>query len=248
MAQTNVLDATPSINPVMKNRLIETEIPELEAGDHLPRREFHRRYEAMPELKKAELIEGVVYVSSPVRRKHGKFSAQVSLWLGLYSVATPGTEVADNATTILDEDNEPQPDVYLRIEEEYDGQSWPDENDYVTGAPELVVEVASSSASYDLHDKKNVYRRNGVKEYIVWRVKDQALDWFSLSDGEFIQLTPDADGVIESQVFPGLHLAVTALLNGDMQTVLAELQKGIATPAHQSFVAALQKKKTEKNG
>lgn len=245
MAQTEVLDNPPAIN--FSEMVVDEPIPELEAGDRLTRREFHRRYEAMPQLKKAELIEGVVYVSSPVRRKHGKFSAQASLWLGLYSTATPGTEVADNATTILDEDNEPQPDVYLRIEEDYDGQSWPDEDDYVTGAPELVVEVASSSASYDLHDKKTVYRRNGVKEYLVWRVRDQQLDWFTLQDGAFVQLTPDANGIIESSVFPGLRLAVRSLLSGDMPAVLAELQNGIASPAHQAFVESLQSKKANRS-
>jgi Uma2 family endonuclease len=134
--------------------------------------------------------------------------------------------------------------VYLRIEEECDGQSWPDENDYLTGAPELVVEVASSSASYDLHEKKTVYRRNGVKESIVWRVKDQQVDWFILQNGAFVQLAPDANGIIESIVFPGLRLAVQSLLEGDMPTVLAELQKGIASPAHQAFVELLQSKKT----
>ncbi len=243
MAQTEVLDIPPSINAAFHKPLVEEMIPELEAGDHLTRREFHRRYEAMPNLKKAELIEGVVYMSSPVRRKHGKFNNQLATWLGVYNAFTIGTEVAENTTTILDEDNEPQPDVYLRIEEECDGQSWPDENDYITGAPELVVEVASSSASYDLHEKKKIYRRNGVKEYIVWRVKDQQLDWFTLQEGAFVQLAPDANGIIESTVFPGLRLAIPSLLTGDMQTVLAELQKGIASPAHQAFVELLQSKK-----
>lgn len=248
MAQTEVLDVPLSINAAFNKPLVEETIPELEAGDHLTRREFHRRYEAMPHLKKAELIEGVVYMSSPVRRTHGKFSVQMTLWLATFSIATSGTEVADNTTTILDEDNEPQPDVYLRIEEDYDGQSWSDENDYITGAPELVVEVASSSASYDLHEKKKIYRRNGVKEYIVWRVKDQQLDWFTLQEGAFIPLAPDANGVIESTFFPGLRLAVQALLSGDMQTVLAELQQGIASPAHQAFVERLQSKKAHSQG
>ena len=243
MAQPEVLDIPSSINTAFNKPLLEETIPELEAGDHLTRREFHRRYEAMPNLKKAELIEGVVYMSSPVRRKHGKYTSRINAWLSIYNFATVGTEVADNTTTILDEDNEPQPDVYLRIEEEYDGQSWPDENDYITGAPELVVEVASSSASYDLHEKKKIYRRNGVKEYIVWRVKDQQLDWFTLQEGVFVQIAPDTNGIIESTVFPGLRLAVPALLSGDMQTVLTELQNGLASPAHQAFVELLQSKK-----
>ncbi len=244
MAHTEVLDVVIKSAPIKK--MVEAAIPELEAGDRLTRREFHRRYQAMPHLKKAELIEGIVYVSSPVKRKHGKYTSHINAWLSIYSFATTGTEVADNTTTILDEDNEPQPDVYLRIEEEYDGQTWSNEDDYVIGAPELVAEIASSSASYDLHDKKKVYRRNGAKEYIVWRVKDQKLDWFALQDGEFVELSPNAEGVIESTVFPGLRLAVNSLLSGDMPAVLAELQKGITAPEHQAFIELLKQKKADK--
>ncbi len=245
MAQTEILDAPSSTNPAFNKSSIEETIPELEAGDRLTRREFHRRYTAMPNLKKAELIEGAVYMSSPVKLNHSEYTYLLSGWLCWYSTMTPGLQGSDNGTVILDEDNEPQPDVFLRISEEYGGQSWRDENGYLEGAPELVVEVASSSVSYDLHGKKNLYRRNGVKEYIVWRVKDQQLDWFSLQEGAFVQLAPDANGMIESTVFPGLRLAVSALLSGDMQTVLAELQKGIASPAHQSFVESLQNKKAK---
>ncbi len=246
MSQTEVLDAPLSINTAFNKPLMEEMIPELEAGDHLTRREFHRRYEAMPHLKKAELIEGAVYMSSPVKLNHSEYTYLLSGWLCWYSTMTPGLKGSDNGTVILDEDNEPQPDVFLRISEENGGQSWRDENGYLEGAPELVVEVASSSVSYDLHGKKNLYRRNGVKEYIVWRVKDQQLDWFILQEGAFVQLAPDANGIIESTVFPGLRLAVQPLLSGDMQTVLAELQKGIASPVHQAFVELLQRKKTNR--
>lgn len=41
-------------------------IPPLENGDGLSRAEFERRYDAMPELKKAELLEGIVYMAAPV--------------------------------------------------------------------------------------------------------------------------------------------------------------------------------------
>lgn len=164
-------------------------IPILENGDRLTRHEFERRYTAMPKLKKAELIEGVVYMPAALRyRKHGKPHGDMMLWLGIYAVATPGLEVADNTTVRLDLDNEPQPDALLRIEEFYGGQSRISEDDYVEGAPELIVEIASSSASYDLHDKLQVYRRNQVQEYIVWRVVDRAVDWFSLQAGEYSKI------------------------------------------------------------
>lgn len=244
MAQTDVLDATPSIHPTFNKTLSEETIPELEAGDRLTRREFHRRYKAMPNLKKAELIEGDVYMGSPVKLNQAEYTYSIAGWLWSYSTMTPGLRGADNGTVLLDEDNEPQPDIFLRISEEYGGQSWRSESGYLEGSPELVVEVASSSASYDLHAKKTIYRRNGVKEYIVWRVKDRQLDWFVSQEGTFVALNPDANGIIESMIFPGLRLAVQALLDGDMQTVLAELQKGIASPAHQTFVELLQSRKT----
>ena len=210
-------------------------IPALENGDHLTRQEFERRYTAMPQLKKAELIEGVVYVASPLHfRSHGQPHADIIGWLAFYKAATPGVELADNATVRLDADNEPQPDALLRLEQ--DGQSNISEDDYVEGAPELIVEIAASSATYDLHEKKVVYRRNQVQEYLVWQVYDQKLSWFCLNAGEYILLQPDANGFLCSQVFPGLWLNPSALLAGDLATVLAGLQQGLATPAHQTFV------------
>ncbi|MBD2776791.1 Uma2 family endonuclease [Iningainema sp. BLCCT55] len=215
-------------------------IPPLESGDRLTRHEFERRYTAMPHIKKAELIEGVVYVASPLRfRSHGKPHLQLITWLGTYQVSTPGVESGDNSTVRLDLDNEPQPDVVLFIEERLGGQARISEDDYIEGAPELVAEVAASSASNDLHDKKQAYRRNGVQEYIVWRVLENKLDWFSLQNGEYVPLEPDADGIIKSNVFPGLWLAVQDLLAQDMKQVLAVLQQGLNSTEHAAFVQQL---------
>lgn len=215
-------------------------IPPLESGDRLTRHEFERRYTAMPHTKKAELIEGVVYVASPLRfRSHGQPHIQLITWLGTYQVFTPGVESGDNSTVRLDLDNEPQPDVVLLIDERLGGQARISEDDYIEGAPELVAEVAASSASNDLHDKKRAYRRNGVKEYIVWQVLENKLDWFSLQNGEYIPIEPDADGIIRSNVFPGLWLAVQDLLAQDMKQVLAVLQQGLNSTEHAAFVEQL---------
>jgi Uma2 family endonuclease len=217
-----------------------TSVLPLENGDRLTRDEFERRYAAMPDLKKAELIEGVVYVASPLRyKRHGQPHSDMMTWLGVYRAATPGVEVADNTTVRLDLDNEPQPDALLRIDEACGGQSRIGEDDYVEGAPELIVEIAASSASYDLHDKLRVYRRNGVQEYIVWQIAEQKVSWFSLRSGDYITLTPNDTGVICSRIFPGLNLNVTALLSSDLAGVLVEVQKGMATEAHQLFVEQL---------
>jgi Uma2 family endonuclease len=190
----------------------------------------------MPNLKKAELIEGVVYVASPLRIKsHGEPHAYIMAWLGVYKAATPGVGLADNTTVLIDADNEPQPDALLRIE--IGGQSRINQDDYLEGAPELIVEIAASSASYDLHEKLKIYRRNQVQEYLVWRVYDRQFDWFRLKEGEYILLEPNTDEIICSQVFPGLWLAKSALLAGDLAKVLSVLQQGLSTPEHRNFVA-----------
>jgi Uma2 family endonuclease len=132
----------------------------------------------------------------------------------------------------------------LRLESDLGGQSRISDDDYVEGAPELIVEIASSSASYDLHDKLRVYRRNGVKEYIVWQVFERKLVWFKLEREEYVQLQPDEAGIIRSLVFPGLHLSATALLAGDLAQVVAEVQQGITTEAHQIFVESLTNKRS----
>jgi Uma2 family endonuclease len=221
---------------------VPIEVPPLEAGDHLTRCEFERRYQARPDIKKAELIEGVVYMPSPVRAKsHGEPHSHIITWLGVYRAVTPGVQLLDNVTVRLDLDNEPQPDATLRIESGTEGHSRISEDDYIEGAPELIVEVAASSAAYDLHEKLRAYRRNGVQEYLVWRVYDKQVDWFRLINDEYVRLTPDADGIVHSRVFPGLCLSVAALLAGDMTTVLAELQKGLGTPEHAAFVERLKR-------
>ena len=213
-------------------------IPPLENGDKLTRWEFERRYQAMPHLKKAELIEGIVYMASPLRfESHAEPHANIIGWLALYKAATPGVRLGDNATVRLDIDNEPQPDALLRIHK--GGQSTISQDDYVEGAPELIVEIAASSASYDVHQKLNVYRRNQVQEYLVWRFYEQEFDWFRLQAGEYIKLEPDSDGIIRSQIFPGLWLDKNALLMGDLGKVLVILQRGLETAEHRDFVNKL---------
>jgi Uma2 family endonuclease len=211
-----------------------------ENGDRLTREEFERRYDAMPDLKKAELINGIVYVGSPVRfRAHAEPHAYLVGWLGVYCAATPEVGLADSTTVRLGLDTDPQPDALLRIEPQAGGRSHISADAYVEGAPELIVEIAASTASHDLHDKLDVYRQSGVQEYLVWRVYDEQIDWFALQDGEYIRLTPDESGVIHSQVFPGLRLALSALLAGEIAQVLAELQKGLGTAEHADFVERL---------
>lgn len=209
-------------------RLVPLPLPPLESGDKLTRAEFEQRYAAMSQVKKAELIEGTVYMASPLRAKaHGKPHARIMGWLITYEATTPGVEVLDNATVRLDANNELQPDALLRIEQ--GGQSTISDDDYVEGAPELIVEIAASSASLDLHEKLTVYRRNQVQEYLVWRVYDGEFDWFCLREGKYVSLEANEAGILCSATFPGLWLAKAALLSGDLATVIAVLQQGLAT-------------------
>ena len=236
--------AEPSVAPVSGKRDDAVRppaaaTPTLENGDRLTRCEFERRYAARPELKKAQLIEGVVYMPSPVSTAHAEPHAMIQTVLLVYAASTPGVRGYDNATVRLDLDNEPQPDVLLRLESEAGGRSQVSDDDYIEGAPELVVEVAASSASIDLHDKLRAYRRNGVQEYVVWRTHERQIDWFELADGEYRLLAPHDAGIAHSRVFPGLRLAAGALLNGDLAGALAEVQKGIGSPEHAAFVARL---------
>ncbi|MFB2934908.1 Uma2 family endonuclease [Aerosakkonemataceae cyanobacterium BLCC-F154] len=210
----------------------------LENGDRLTRPEFERRYQTMPNVKKAELIEGVVYMGSPVRVIHGQPHAQIMTWLGSYWTATPGIALMDNTTVHLDAENEPQPDALLRIVN--GGQTMISEDGYLEGAPELIAEIAASSASYDLRDKLRAYRRNQVQEYLVWQVNEQKIDWFRLREGEYIVLPSDETGIIKSEVFPGLWLAVPALVAGNLVEVQSVLQRGLATSEHQAFVQQLR--------
>src|SRR5580658_4559137 len=214
-------------------------IQPLESGDRLGAVEFLRRYEAMPDVKKAELIEGTVYMPSPVRLVHAAPDALIQTWLGSYAARTPGTQAAGNVTVRLDPENVPQPDALLRILPECGGQSRLDAAGYLFGPPELIVEVAASSVAIDLHDKLRAYRRAGVREYLIWRTLDRQFDWFVLDQDEYRSNAPDSEGVLRSPHFPGLALAVAALLDQDLAKVLDVLQTSLRDPAQTAFVAQL---------
>src|SRR6266487_92354 len=189
----------------------------LDSGDRLTREEFHRRYCARPDLRRAELVEGVVYVPSPTRfDAHDEPAAIMIAWLVTYASRHPGLRAGGSPTIVLDEQNEVQPDALLYRADPAGMAPRLNERGYLEGAPQLIVEVAASSASYDLHDKMEAYRRNGVREYVVWRVLDGMIDWFRLREGRYVWIEPDADGVVESEIFPGLRLNVPRMLAGDL--------------------------------
>jgi Uma2 family endonuclease len=213
--------------------------PPLENGDHLDQETFRERYDAMPEGVKAELIGGRVYiVASPVLVPHGQPHSKLVGWLENYQAATPGTQSLDNTGTILGKKSEPQPDACLLILPENGGQTR-QEDDWLRGPPELVVEVASSSESYDLHEKREEYEKYGVKEYMVYAARQQRVYWWIRRGGRYEELQPGADGVFRSETFPGLWLDAAALVQANGAKMHEVLRHGLATPEHAAFVAKL---------
>jgi Uma2 family endonuclease len=216
-------------------------VPPLKEGDRLTREEFERRYDAMPHLKKAELIEGVVHVPPPVRcDQHGEPHFTLNGWLFAYRARTPGVRGADNTSVRMDLGNMPQPDCLLFIAPESGGRARVDGDGYLNGAPELIAEISASSESYDLHEKLQAYRRNGVREYLIWRVLTRQLDWFVLREGGYERLSPGEDGILRSTIFPGLWLDPAALMGDDLATLLGVLQRGLDSPEHAEFAARLR--------
>jgi Uma2 family endonuclease len=200
----------------------------------------------MPNLKKAELIEGIVYMPSPVRlRQHSLPNVQVITWLGHYVAKTPGlSDFGDNCTLRLDDENEPQPDALLRLPERAGGRSRVSDDDYVEGAVEFVAEIAASSVSLDMHAKLRTYQAHGIQEYLVYRVYDAAVDWFALREGKYDPIVPDDRGIVRSKVFPGLWLDPAALIRGDLARLLAVLDEATTTPEHAAFVDRLRTART----
>jgi Uma2 family endonuclease len=212
--------------------------PPLRNGDRLTSDEFMRRWEAMPSLKHAELIGGIVYMPSPVSLPHGDFHLPLSTWIGFYVAATPGCWGGVESTWLMGDRDVPQPDIALRILPEYGGQSRV-EGIYAVGAPELIVEVAASSRSRDLGAKLKLYERIGVREYLVAVAGKEQFLWHELTERGYRPLEPGADGIIRSRCFPGLWFDPAALWRNDLMLLLAILQQGIATAEHASFVARL---------
>ena len=218
------------------------DLPPLVNGDHLDQKTFHERYEAMPEVR-AELIGGIVYMSSPQKMRHGYHHLKLAQLTGEYVDETPGTEGCVNSSSILGPDAEPQPDAFLFILPEFGGQTAVDDDGYLTGAPEWVGEISDSTESIDLNRKKLDYEKAGVREYMVAAVRTKQVFWFIRRRGKFKPLPEDADGILRSEVLPGLWLDPNAFLNRDSKRLRAALRQGLASPEHAAFAAKLANKR-----
>jgi hypothetical protein len=221
---------------------VEQEIEPLVAGDHLTRDEFLRRWEAMPELKFAELIGGVVFMPSPLSVEHGEVDIYVAHWLAHYAMLTPGLKPASNVTCHMLKDA-PQPDLYLRLPPELGGTARV-KGKYLIGAPEFIAEICLTSASFDLYEKMDLYRIAGVKEYLTVLVNDQEVRWHRLVRKNYKIVPASREGTYRSEVFPGLWLDAPALLEGNMLKVIETLERGLQTPEHAAFVKHLSSRRS----
>lgn len=212
----------------------------LEPGDHLDQRTFHERYEAATEHVSAELVGGVVYMPAALRRDHGRIHSQVNAWLMSYELATEGTCVFDNASVILADDSEPQPDASLLVLPERGGQTT-DRDGYICGPPELVVEVALSSEAYDLHAKRRDYEKYGVGEYLVLVLREQRAVWFAREDHSFQEIPADEDGLLRSRLFGGLWIDPAAMFACNTKRVQDILRQGLESDDHRRTIERLSR-------
>lgn len=215
------------------------ELPLLEAGAHIDQPTFHQRYLQSPRELRAELIQGVVFVPSPTRFAHSSMHARIVHWLGEYVAHTPGTDFCDNASVILDGQNELQPDALLLLSPVCGGRLHKDADDTLRGIPELIVEIASSSEAHDLFEKKDVYERAGVPEYIVVTLRTPAVHWFEWTSEGYSTIPPEEDGSLRSRVFPGLWLPAQGSLLDNHARRLEVLRAGLASEEHTNFVSQL---------
>jgi Uma2 family endonuclease len=213
------------------------EIRPLRAGQRLSRAEFLRRWEAMPELKFAELIDGVVYLPSPQTSDHGRIQFTVNTWLGVYVASSPGCDGGSQSTWLMMR-SAPQPDSYLWILPEFGGQSSM-RGKYHVGAPELAAEICYSSTVYDFGVKKALYESAGVQEYVAFIVEEQEVRWHRLVNGAYRLCRPAAKGVFHSNTFPGLWLDEPALWKQDLARVLRTLERGLKSAEHAEFLTTL---------
>jgi Uma2 family endonuclease len=221
-------------------RLLHTEPLLFEAGDRMDREEFLARWEEMPDLKRAELIDGVVYLPSPVSLEHGDKEVLLTVWTGTYASRASKVQALSNTTWMMEEKSAPQPDVALRVRPEFGGQSRNVRRvqEFAGGAPEFAAEVARSTRSYDLGPKLKLYERAGVREYLAALVEEQRLEWRVLRENGYELLPPDAVGVLRSTVFPGLWLDEAAFWANDTSAVLRVLEEGMSSPEFAAFCRA----------
>lgn len=210
-------------------------------GDRLSQPVFHRLYKQVPLGLKVELVGGTVCVASPTHFQHSQPHLRLAGWIDRYIEVTPGIDGFDNTSNILGPDSEPQPDLCLIILPKSGGRTKLRKG-LIVGGPELVVEVAHTSAAIDLGTKKADYLAAGVQEYVVALAREREVRWFVNRAGRF---EPDelTDGLYRSHAFPGLWLNPAGVFTPTNRRLVAALKRGLASPEHARFVEELRSRR-----
>ncbi len=224
-------------------------VPPLRHGDRLTVEEFERRWAAMPELKHAELIEGLVFMNAAALRWdwHAEPHGLVVHVMTSYSFATPGVRFGLEPSIRMEPASMPQPDAVLRVDERSGGRSRL-EGGYLVGSPEFLMEISGSSEKHDLREKKALYLRAGVQEYLNWSVLDERILLFALSGSEYLEVSPGNDGILKSSTLPGLWFDPVGLVRADHERISGVLQGGLQSPEHQAFVKELERRRAGSEG
>ena len=223
-------------------------LPPLENGERLDRATFHARYLDTPEDFRAELIGGVVHLHGRVTWMHGGATAKLCYALGTYDMVTPGVECLPRVTVLLDDETEAEPDLCLRLEREIGGTSWIDEDDFVAGPPECLIEVSDhDTEQIDKCDKFRAYEKGGVREYIIILIREARVLWFVRQDGWFVESAIPSDGILCPRSFPGLRLDTGAVFTRDLHRMHSVAESGADTPEHAAFVAELARRRAERS-
>jgi Uma2 family endonuclease len=213
-----------------------------DSGYRLSKEEFIRRYEARKDIRRAELLNGIVFImASPVSRSHSQGHLSAAHLITNYVEATPLVIGDIDATLLLHGDNAVQPDGLLRVDPRAGGKATLTEKEYIKGPPELVIEISVSTESYDLTFKKDIYLEAGIAEYVVWQALDAKLHWFKRRGDAYEDLKVGDDGIVKSAAMPGFWVDVGAFVRGDLAALKVAMSKGLASPEHASFVVELKK-------
>ena len=194
----------------------------------------------MPEDTRAELIGEIVRLGARRTAAQGETSAEALAWLGCYEAATPGVQGLGRVTILLSNYSELEPNACLLLPPSCGGRTW-EEDGYLAGPPEFVVDVAGHDEGYYLNEKCHDYEQAQVREYVVAIVgQNPRVVWFHHTGRGFEELSVSACGEFRSQVFPGLWLDPVALLQLDTGGVQAALERGLASPKQAEFVQSLR--------
>lgn len=170
-------------------------------------------YRTWPDDERWELIDGVPCAMTPApRTRHQRISLKISSRLERFFDGKRCVPFDAPTDVVLNEENVVQPDVFVVC----DRDKITEEN--IQGAPDLVVEVTSPSTRLrDLREKRALYERFGVREYLIVFPEDELVERYRLVDGRY--QSPDIfnwDEILASYAFPELVLNLWEIFDKEL--------------------------------